>query len=75
MLPTKFRVNWPFGSGEDKKKKKKKKNQDLGFPIEKKIAIFDLQVSLMHPTWFRVNWPFGSEEVKNSFQIGRHSFV
>ena len=24
MLPTKFQVNWPFGSGEAKKKKKKK---------------------------------------------------
>ena len=25
MLPIKFQVNWPFGSGEEAKKKKKKK--------------------------------------------------
>ena len=34
MLPTKFQVNWPFGSGEAKKKKKKIDFQDgnhLGF--------------------------------------------
>ena len=70
MLPTKFRVNWPFGS----EKKRKIDFQDghhsphLGFPIGMILAIFDLQVTLMLPTKFLVNWPFASEEeVKNRF--------
>ena len=32
----------------------------LGFPIEKILAIFDLQVTPMLPTKFRVKWPFVS---------------
>ena len=28
MVPTKIRVNWPFGSGEEAKKKKKKKKKN-----------------------------------------------
>ena len=70
MLPTKFQVNWPFGSGEAAKID----FQDgchgghLGFPIGMILAIFDLQVTLMLPTKFQVNWSFGSgEEVKNRF--------
>ena len=50
MLPTKFRVNWPFGSGEGKID-----FQDcghLGFPIG---IIFDLQVIPMLPTKFQIN--------------------
>ena len=45
MLPTKFGVNWPFGSGEEAKKLD---FQDgchgghLGFPIGTILAIFDL---------------------------------
>ena len=31
MLPTKFQVNWPFGSGEEAKKKKKKKKKKYRF--------------------------------------------
>ena len=51
MLPTKFRVNWPFGSGEEAID-----FQDgchgghLGFPIGTILAIFDLQVTPMLPT-------------------------
>ena len=70
MLPTKFRVNWPFGSGEEAKD-----FQDgghLGFPIGTILAIFDLQVSTMLPSKFEVNWPFGSgEEAKNRFSRWR----
>ena len=62
MLPSKFGVNWPFGSGEEAK------NIDfqdgghgghLGFLIGRILAIFDLQVTLMVPSKFGVNWPFG----------------
>ena len=70
MLPTKFRVNWPFGSGEEAKLD----FQDgfhgghLGFPIGTILAIFDLQVTPMLPTKFQVNWPLGSGvEAKNRF--------
>ena len=50
MLPTKFGVNWPFGSGEAK-------NRfsiwpPYGFLIEMILAIFDLQVTTMLPTKF-----------------------
>ena len=52
MLPGKFGVNWPFGSGE----REKIDFQDgghgghLGFPIGTILANFDLQVTLMLPT-------------------------
>ena len=71
MRPTKFRVNWPFGSGEEVQKidfQDGCHGGHLGFPIGTILAIFDLQVTPMLPTKFRVNWPFGSgEEVKNRF--------
>ena len=72
MLPTKFRVNWPFSSGS--KKRRKIHFQDgchgghLGYPIGTILAIFDLQVTPMSPTKFGVNWPFGAgEEAKYRF--------
>ena len=61
MLPSKFGVNWPFGSG----KKRKMNFQDgghgghLGFPIGTILAIFSLQVAPILPTKCRVNWPGG----------------
>ena len=62
MLPTKFRVNWHFSSGEEAK------NSHLGYPIGTILAIFDLQVTPMSPTKFGVNWPFGTgEEAKYRF--------
>ena len=74
MLPTKFGVNWPFGSV----KKRKIYFQDgghgghLGFPIGTILAIFDLKVTPMLPTKFRVNWLFGSgEKAKNRFSRWR----
>ena len=68
MLPTKFRVNWPFGSGEEVKNRFSSHGSHLGFPVTMILAIFDLQVILMLPTKFQVNWLFGSgEEVKNRF--------
>ena len=69
MLPSKFSVNWSFGSGEAKID-----FQDgchgghLGFPIGTILAIFDLQITPMLPSKFGVNWPFGSgEEAKHRF--------
>ena len=70
MLPSKFGVNRPFGSGEEGKTD----FQDgchgghFGFPISTILDIFDLQVTPMLPSKFGVNWPFGSEEEeKNRF--------
>ena len=70
MLPKKFQVNCPFGSGEEAKKIDFQDGQHntghLGFQIGMILAIFDLQVILMLPTEFQVNWLFGSgEEAKN----------
>ena len=70
MLPTKFQVNWPFGSGEEKNRFSRwpPYGSHLGFPIGAILAIFDLQVTLLPATKFRVKWPFGSgEEGKNRF--------
>ena len=62
MLPSKFGVNWPFGSGEDAKKPKidfqdGSHGGHIGFLIVMILAIFDLQVTPMLPTKYRVNWP------------------
>ena len=69
MLPTKFQVNWPFGSGEAKIDfQDGHHGSHLGFLFGMILAIFDLQVTLTIPTKFQVNWPFGSgEEAKNRF--------
>ena len=58
MLPTKFGVNWPFGSGEEAKNRFSRWRH-LGFPIGTILAIFDLQVTPMLPTKYQVNWPRG----------------
>ena len=66
MLPTKFQVNWPFGSGEEEKIDFQYGGH-LGFPIGTILAIFDLQDTSMLPIKFQVNWPFCSgEEVNKS---------
>ena len=74
MLPSKFGVNWPFGSGEEAKNRFSRCGHGghLGFPIGTNLAIFDLQVTPMLPSKFGVNWPFGSgEEAKNRFSRWR----
>ena len=73
MLPTKFRVNWPFGSGEDAKNRflGGRHGGHLEFLIGTILSIFDLQVSPMLPTKFQANWSFGSGgEAKINFQDG-----
>ena len=74
MLPSKFGVNWPFGSGEEAKNRFQDGGHGghLGFPIGTILAIFYLQVTLMLPSKFGVKWPFGSgEEAKNRFSRWR----
>ena len=62
MRPTKFQVNWPFGSGGEVKNRFSRwpHSGHLGFLIGMILAIFYLQVTLMLTTKFQVNWPFGS---------------
>ena len=63
ILPTKFRVNWPFGSGEVRNGFKDGGHGDhLGFSIGTIFTVFDLQIGPILPSTFRVNWPFGSGE-------------
>ena len=59
ILPTKFRVNWPFGP---EKNKTDFPDGRHGFPVGTILAIFNLQVTLILPTKFRVNWYFGPGE-------------
>ena len=71
MLPTKFRVNWPLGSGEEAKIDLQ--DGHLGMPIRIILANFDLQITLMVPTKFQANWPLVQEEKqKIDFQDGGH---
>ena len=65
ILLTKFRVSWPFCSGEKLDLQDGRHGGHLGFPIGKTLAIFYLQVTPMLPTKLRVNKPFGSDEAKN----------
>ena len=68
MLPTKFQVNWPFGSGEQRKIDfQDGHGRHLGFLIGTISAIF---LSTNHPdaSYQVLSQPFGfGEEVKNRF--------
>ena len=88
MLPTKFRVNGPFGSEEAKNRFSRWaamaaildfQSEDfiylffISIFIYLFIYFFDLQVTPMLPNKFRVNCPFGSgEEAKNRFSRWPH---
>ena len=70
MLPTKFRVSWPFGSGEEGEIDFQNccHGSHLRFLTGTILAIFYIQVTSMLPTKFRVNWPFAlDEEAKTRF--------
>ena len=59
ILPIKFQVNWPSGSGEEAEKKDFQDSRHGGhiaFPIGTILAIFALQDTLMLPAKFQVNW-------------------
>ena len=73
MLPTKFRVRWPFCSREEAK------NRFLRWPPSwisdcNSYSYFDQQVIPMRPTSFLVSWLFvsGKEAKKKEFQYGRN---
>ena len=57
ILPTKFRVRWPFGSGGEGKINFQdgRHGDQCGFPIRTIVAIFYLQAAPIIPTKFRVN--------------------
>ena len=68
MLPTKFQVNWPFSSEEEKN------IFSRWWPSWifdwNNLATFDLQVSLMLPTKFQVSWPMVQEKKRKiNFQM------
>ena len=75
MLPTKFRVSWPLGSGEEAKNRFSRWQswQPSWISDRYEFKYFHLHVTLMLPTKFRVNWSLGSrEEAKNRFSNGGH---
>ena len=55
MLPTKFQVNWPFGSGEEAENRFSRWSSW----ISDRNDFSHLLVTPMLPTKFRVNWPRG----------------
>ena len=71
MLSTKFRVSWPFRSGEEAKDRFLRWRPWRPSCLSDRhdfYFFFYLQVTLMLSTKFRVNWPFVSgEEAKNRF--------
>ena len=71
MLPSKFGVNWPFGSGEEAKNRFSRWRPSW-ISDRHDFSYLDLQVTLMVPSKFGVNWPFGSGEAKIDFQDGGH---
>ena len=76
MLPTKFRVNWPFGSGEEAKKKidfQDGRGGHLGFPIGTILAFFDLQVTrCILPSFESTGLSHQEKKRKIDFPDGRH---
>ena len=52
MLPSKFGVNWPFGSGEEAKNRFSRWRHGFSY-------FFYLQVTPMLSTKFQINWPRG----------------
>ena len=71
MLPTKFHVNWPFGSGEEVNNSFSRWPQPWRpswISDRNDCNYFDVQLTPMLPTKFQVNWPFGlGGEAKNRF--------
>ena len=73
MPPSKFGVNWPFGSGEEAKNRFSRWRPSW-ISDRYDFTIFDLQATLMLPSKFRVYCPFSSEkEVENRFSRWRPS--
>ena len=68
MLPTKFKVNWLFSSGEEAKIdfQDGRHGGQLRFSIGTILAMFDLQFTAMLPTDFQISW-FSSRKAKYRF--------
>ena len=74
MLPSKSRVDWPFGSGVKAKNRFSRWRpwRPSWISDRNDFSYFWSTSSPMLPTKFRVNWPYGSgEEVKNRFSRWR----
>ena len=73
MLPTKFQVNWHFGSGEEEKIDFLDGDSGhLGNPIRRILVIFNLLATPVFPNKFQDNWPFSSgDEAENRFSRQR----
>ena len=72
MLPTKFQVNYPFGSGKEEAKMifKMATRRPSSISDQNDFIYFYLQVTLMLHIRFQVSKPFRSgKEAKNRFSI------
>ena len=58
IVPSKFGVNWPFGSGEEAKNRFSRWRPSW-ISDRNDFSYFDLQVTPMLPTKYQVNWPRG----------------
>ena len=70
IRPYKFRVNWPFDSGEQVQTEFRNGSHGghFGFSTRKILAIFNLQLALILSTKYRVSWPFSlGREVQKRF--------
>ena len=61
MLPTKYLVNWLFGSGEEEQNRFSRWRpwRPSWISDRNDFSYFDLQVTPMLPTKYQVNWPRG----------------
>ena len=77
MLPTKFVVNWPLGSGEAKHRFSRWQPwQPSWISDQNDFSYFDLLVIPMLPIKFQDNWPFISGgETKYRFSRWRPSWI
>ena len=66
MLPTKFRLSWPFGSGEEAKNRflRWQPWRQSWIYNQNDFGYFDLPATPMLPIKFQDNLPFVSEEAK-----------
>ena len=72
ILPTKFRVNWPFGSGEEAQNRFSRWRPSW-ISERNDLSHFDLQVIQMLPTKFRVNWSWESRLLKQIVGVARRT--
>ena len=71
LLPTKFRVNVPFGTGERLENRISRLWQSWVSELIFFLSILDLQVTSILPIKFWVHLTFGLEEIQNRFSRWR----